>query len=281
MYDLLYPHLYAIKSIKKKGYNVKTFTVVADLPNEFGYEKRERGLKRIIKKYLGKKQLQYLNYIDYFGLLTEQMSKPLNITKNKYVVIEGFYTKNRYYTEAQDSKKKIILYSGAIYKIYGIEKLLHAFRSISNEDFELWFCGNGDYIQEILQCSYIDKRIKYFGYKNSEEIAIFQSQATVLINPRPNEDEYTKYSFPSKIIEYLSAARPVIAYKLDGIPEEYYNYIFTPSDDSVQALSDVIIKVCNMALEERRMIGKKGRDFIIARTSPDKQCKKIINLLMS
>ena len=38
------------------------------------------------------------------------------------------------------------------------------------------------------------------------------------VNPRQNNEEFTKYSFPSKTMEYLASGVPVVAYKLDGIP---------------------------------------------------------------
>ena len=37
----------------------------------------------------------------------------------------------------------------------------------------------------------------------SEKANEILQQADVLVNPRQNDDEYTKYSFPSKNIEYL------------------------------------------------------------------------------
>lgn len=48
---------------------------------------------------------------------------------------------------------------------------------------------------------------------------MISKNADVLVNPRQNDDEYTKYSFPSKNIEYLMTGNAVMAYMLDGIPE--------------------------------------------------------------
>jgi len=51
-------------------------------------------------------------------------------------------------------------------------------------------------------------------------------KADVLVNPRENNEEYTKYSFPSKNIEYLASGNPVVAYMLDGMGDCYREYIY-------------------------------------------------------
>lgn len=277
MYDFLRPYLNAISRIKRS--KLTTCSIIADLPNEFGYRKNIKGIKAYIIRQIGYKSLRQCKALDYYGLLTRQMSQPLNIPNEKFVVIEGFSDKNRYYTQLAQNDKNIIFYTGALYSVYGINILLDAFSEIRDDSYELWFCGTGDCSMEIKKRAATDHRIKYLGYKSQKEIAILQSNASVLINPRQNIGEYTKYSFPSKIIEYLSTARPIIAYKLDGIPDEYYEYIVTPSDNSVEAMRETIISTCNLPFTVKRDMGLRGREFIIKRTAPKKQFEKLFNLI--
>lgn len=279
MYDLLFPYLLALRGIKKKYPEIITCSVVADLPNEYGYEKNDRGIVRFLRNLMGKIQLQEIKKMNCYGLLTEQMRYPLNIGENDYVVIEGIADQDEEYIELKDDKKKIILYTGALNSVYGLDVLLDAFMGIDDENYELWLCGAGNYKSEILNKSAIDSRIKYFGYLTKKEIAELQSKATVLINPRQNIGEYTKYSFPSKIMEYLATGRPVLAYHLDGIPSEYYKYIICPDDNSIEKLREAIIKVCNMPIKDRHELGQAGRKFVLEQKNPTIQCKKLIDLL--
>ena len=69
-----------------------------------------------------------------------------------------------------------------------------------------------------------NEKIKYFGVIDFESILLRQKNTDLLINPRPSIDEYTKYSFPSKIMEYMASGTPVLTTKLSGIPMEYYDY---------------------------------------------------------
>ncbi len=278
-YDLLRPYLIAQSSLNNK--ETVTSSIVADLPNQFGYPKNLKGLHAKLNEMEGRESLEMIKNLNCYGLLTRQMSDALNIPSNKFIVIEGFSNPKRFFNqiEANNDTSKIILYTGALHALYGIDKLVQAFVQIKGEEYQLWLCGSGDYVKEIKQIAEQDDRIKYLGYKTQEEIAKLQSQATVLVNPRPNKGEYTKYSFPSKTIEYLSTARPLIAYKLDGIGDDYYQHIMTPADLSVESLRDKIIEVCEMPSEERQRIGNNGRNFIIERTAAKSQCMALLDLV--
>ena len=86
-----------------------------------------------------------------------------------------------------------------------------------------------------------DGRIQYKGFLPKGEIAALQTQCDVLINPRTDEGEYTKYSFPSKTMEYLLSGSKVVMYRLSGIGEEYYRYIRTIDAPGPEAMARALI----------------------------------------
>ena len=106
-----------------------------------------------------------------------------------------------------------------------------------------------------------------------------QREATVLVNPRTSEGEFTKYSFPSKTMEYLASGTPCIMNKLKGIPQEYFKFIFFPENESVFELSQIIIEICKKEQSELNKIGELAKRFIFENKTPDKQCEKIYNML--
>src|SRR5690606_28854588 len=99
---------------------------------------------------------------------------------------------------------KTILYTGTLAKRYGIVHLLEAFALIKDQDYRLWICGDGDARDEVNEKVRMDPRITYFSQISRERVLKFQKKATVLVNPRKSEGEFTKYSFPSKTMEYLA-----------------------------------------------------------------------------
>lgn len=277
MYDLLTPYLKALSRIKSN--KLTKCSIVADLPNEFGYQKGDKGIKAKVKQHIGRRSLKQLSKLDRYGLLTRQMSEVLMIPKDKFVVIEGFSNASRTFSEMEKKDKIIILYSGVVSKTYQLDVLVNAFKMIDSKDMELWICGSGNYVRKLKEEIGMDKRIKYWGSLPTEEVARLQSESSILINPRQNKGEYTKYSFPSKIIEYLSAARPVIAYKLDGIPDEYYEFIISPQNDTPEELCNTILSVTRMPFEKRKKLGLEGRNFVINRTNPCDQITKLFSRL--
>ena len=120
--------------------------------------------------------------------------------------------------------------------------------------------------------------IRYYGYVDGNRVRQLQAEATVLINPRQNTDAFTKFSFPSKTMEYLASGKPVIGYKLDGIPAEYDPYIQYVADNSIEALQDKLLEICSLPECERHAIGQRSRAFILENKNPKAMCRRITAL---
>ena len=82
-------------------------------------------------------------------------------------------------------------------------------------------------------------------------------------------------------MEYLSSGVPVIAYKLDGIPDEYDEYLNYVEDNSVESLANKLIEFCEKSDEERAAIGKKGQAFVLENKNAVAQTKKIVEFIKS
>lgn len=247
LYSLNSTFLKAVKKVKKAKPTFKFIAVVADLPQFTSTDKNV--LRRIYKK----KNLDTINgllpLLDGYVLLTEHMAKKLKITQ-PYVVMEGIAKENPYRKlELPKFENKTIFYSGSLNKRYGIIHLLNAFSLIQGDEYRLLLCGMGDAEQEIMERAQNDHRIQFLGKLPHDEVLQYQCKATVLVNPRQNIEEYTKYSFPSKTLEYLASGTPVLCYKLDGIPAEYDRYLVYPTDNNVKTLAEAIINITKMSGE--------------------------------
>ena len=114
---------------------------------------------------------------------------------------------------------------------------------------------------------------------NREKILELQRLSTVLINPTPASEEFTKYFFPSKLIDYMSSGTPTITYKIKGIPEEYFDYCYICDHDGALALKKIIIEVCEKSINESKLMGERARDFILSNKNPKSQVLKIYKIL--
>lgn len=273
------PYQPFLKAVKKLDKSYKITLIVPDLPEYYDYE-RVGKIKQILRKINNHSIDKCMSRVDHFVLLTEKMKEPLKVGNRPYTVVEGICTSNQSVCICDKATdKKAILYAGTLNKQFGIDVLVDAFEQIPKEDYELWICGGGDYQDNIKELAKHDSRIKFFGFVTKEKVSQLQSQATVLVNPRQNIGEYTKYSFPSKTMEYLLSGVPVVAYKLDGIPDEYDPYLVYVQDNSPQSLALTLCDVCDDFDSRYKQMAKKAADFVIREKNPVTQAGKIIELM--
>ena len=240
-------------------------------------EEKVSFLKRIVSRIIGYCWKCY----DSFIFLTLKMNELLNKENKPYIVMEGIYN-NIDIKDKKNSKtsKKIIMYSGSLNSKYGIDKLIEAFNTIKNPNIQLHLYGHTNMKNYILKAVKEDKRISYFGAVSIEEIRKREKEAYILVNPRPTEDEYTKYSFPSKTLEYMATGNIFITTKLDGIPSEYDEYVNYFEDESIDGIAKDLVKLLDDK-NKNSLLKKasKAKEFILEKKNNIVQTKKISDFI--
>ncbi|MBR6896659.1 MAG: glycosyltransferase [Lachnospiraceae bacterium] len=279
-YDLHFGISLAVSRIVKKYPNLKTCLIMPDFPVAVLMASSQGNIK-FKDRIMARLKAGFISVYKSYVVLTEQMTDVIDGINKQYVVMEGIFNSHLPELPPKTNPKKVILYTGQLNPVYGLDNLIDAFIEIAKKytDYELWLCGSGPMVSRIKELMREYPQIRYLGYCNTDEVRKYQSQATILINPRQNTGEYTKYSFPSKTMEYLASGRPMIGYKLDGIPDEYDDYICYVEDNSVGALKDKIVEICSLTDSERQSIGQRGREFILQEKNPHKQCVAIVRML--
>ncbi|MEE0929161.1 MAG: glycosyltransferase [Acutalibacteraceae bacterium] len=263
--------------IKKKHPDVKVGIVCPDLPCEFGILPKNK-FKAAIRCHHGKKLFKYTKYCDFFAILTEAMKHPLKIGERKYTVIEGICNGTAP-ENLQKCNNKAILYTGTLNRQFGILTLLEAFSLIEDPEAQLWICGSGDSKEAVEAAAEKDCRIKFFGYVTKDRASELQQKAFMLINPRQNEGEYTKYSFPSKTMEYMLNGKPVLMYRLDGIPAEYDPYLNYIEGNSAEDIKNAICKIFDADADEIALKAQSAARFVAENKNSAVQAKKILDLI--
>ena len=209
------------------------------------------------------------------------MATELEIGEDKYVVIEGICDLNLadVNKKTKNNKKIRILYTGGLEEKYGIISLLNAIELLDNDNIELHICGSGTAEKYLSTKAAQNSNIILHGKVSNKQAIQLQINSDILINPRTNEGDYTKFSFPSKTIEYLVSGTPMIGYKLDGIPDEYDKYITYVNGSTIDDLAYTINKLVSMGDECRVKLGKEARNFIIKHKNPIVQMQRVESFL--
>ena len=139
--------------------------------------------------------------------------------------------------------------------------------------------GPGDYVEELQQIAAKDPRVFYGGMLMNSEIVEKEMEATLLINPRPTHEEFVKYSFPSKNMEYMASGTPVLTTKLPGMPKEYNPYVFIIEEENAEGVAKALKQVFSHSDEALYQKGLGARDFILTQKNNVVQAKKIIEML--
>ena len=277
IYAMTTPFAQLAGYIKRKYSSIKVIYIIPDLPMYMNVTKVQESsvyrTRKKIEEFLFHKSLKN---VDGYVLLTDGM-KEWFTTDINYTVVECMATIDNTIDVDDIKKKKQILYAGGIKREYGVIDLVSAFSQIDDPEWELVIYGDGTDMESVCEYAKKDVRIKIMGSAPNAVVMKHQREAALLINPRKNQ-EMAKYSFPSKTLEYMLSGTPMLGYELAGIPKEYYDNMFI-IQDSENGMEDALRKAMYLSEIERIKMGEKARSFVIKEKNPEKQCRKILELI--
>ncbi|MFL0493509.1 glycosyltransferase [Priestia megaterium] len=281
VYSMRTPVMAAACEIKKLIPNAKLYLIVTDLPQfmDLGQSKLKAFLKKIDFVQIKKMQQQF----DGFILYASKMSDFLKIPKEKWILMEGLYDETEMNSENSERsigkseyRKQAIMYSGKLDLQYGIGLLLEAFMNVKNPNLELWLTGGGNAEKYIKDCAIKDSRIKFYGFLPSrQDVLNKQQEASLLVNMRLPSEEASAYCFPSKLFEYMSTGVPVLSFRIEGIPSEYYKYLLAVEHETEESLIETIKIAFNMEEYSRNEIGEKAKKFILSEKNMHVQSSRV------
>lgn len=149
---------------------------------------------------------------------------------------------SRQYLAVRDpSKPFVIMYHGSLVERHGLDLAVRALEKISETvpQMELRVYGRItpflEQVMDSVQKSKISDAVRYMGPKNLEEIAEAIRQCDVGIIPN-RRSIFTELNTPTRIFEYLSQGKPVIAPRASGIldyfgPQELTLFELGDADD--------------------------------------------------
>ena len=261
-------------------YQLKAVAIIPDLlKNMYINHKSSFAVNALRNLYLHKSLALQSEY-DGYVYLTEAMREEVADGK-PYMVMEGILDASASSIQIETPKfdSRAIMYAGRIHEKFGVLNLVDAFEKIEDDSVELWLFGEGSAVEEIQNRAKNDKRIKYFGRVGREEVLSYEKRASILVNLRSTKDPFTKYSFPSKTIEYMASGTPLLTTKLMGIPSEYFDYSFSIEDNTVEEIKNALVDILQKSDEDLKNKGQEAQRFVIDNKNAKTQASRIIEFL--
>jgi len=180
------------------------------------YPKLESFLKSLIAKIydntFGRLTISFAEKV--VGISTEAslFVKKLG-AKNPKVIYNSVDT-NFFKRKKEAPKDKInIVFIGRLIEAKGVQDLIEAFKKIKGENLNLDIVGDGFFKSSLERMAKKDKRIKFLGEKNQEEIKEILEQSHILVNPSYSE------GLPTSVLEAGAMEVSVLATNVGGTGE--------------------------------------------------------------
>lgn len=252
---------------------VRRVGVVTDLPGMIP--------RRTIKQCMDSRQMKicmtYIRHCTHYIILTQQMNEIINPYHRPYLIMEGLVDTGMEGVQTEKkSPKRIVLYAGGLREEYGLKTLVEGFIKANVENSELWIYGSGFFADDLKVYEQNFNFIKFKGVRPNQEVVESEMIATLLINPRPTQEELTQYSFPSKNMEYMVSGTPLLTTNLPGMPNEYHDYVFLfDKGETVDGFAEVMKKVLTMSDEDLKKKGERARQWVLKNKNNNIQGERI------
>ena len=250
---------------------VKSVCVLTDLPDYQQIAKRG-SLYKLNKKLI--------DMADSYVYLTNQMNDSVNNKNKPYIIIEGLVdSEMSKFEHTKSINKRIVMYAGSLRVIYGIKNLCESFLKSTTGNEELHVYGDGEYAKDLNEIANNHDNVFFHGNCVNSEVVQCELNSTLLVNPRPSEGEYTKYSFPSKTLEYMVSGTPVLSSKLAGIPDEYDDYLYYFDDRDPDGLYKAMSNLFSQSDSVLQNKGDSARQFVLRNKNNIIQAEKLIKFI--
>lgn len=256
---------------------LRSVGILTDMP---GMMKQDKNGNSITLKIATKANKLYLASYDYYVFLTRQMNAQVNKHYRPYIIMEGLVDSSlKYHSPSCHAKSRQVLYAGGLFDEYGIGMFVKAFMKLENKDLSLHLFGDGPSVEWIKEQSDKDPRIQFHGVKSNEEVMEFERDSILLVNPRPTHEEFTKYSFPSKNMEFMVSGTPLLTTRLPGMPDEYYEYVYLFDRETTEDYARVMRTILSKSDVELREKGRSACEWILREKNNVYQAKRILEMI--
>ena len=240
------------------------------------------GLSALISRIAKKIHDVYVKNFNKYILLTEAMVNLVNPKNRPYMIMEALcdsYLANTEFKPCEKTQPRTVLYAGGLFEKYGLKMLVEGFIKANIENATLILYGSGSYVEELKDVCSTYANVEYRGVAPNEEVVAEELRASLLVNPRFTTEEFTKYSFPSKNMEFMASGTPLLTTKLPGMPNDYYPYVYLFEEETVNGYAEALTKALSRSELDLIEFGIKGREFVLNQKNNIYQGKRILSFI--
>jgi glycosyltransferase involved in cell wall biosynthesis len=199
------------------------------------------------------------------GAILNNLNFKNRILTDNYCVIRGFIDDNidvNLNLDTNHKDKKIVLFSGQIDKIRGIDIFLDICEKASKDEelkdkLEFWITGHGKekLVNKVKERVSQMSNVKYLGFLPYNKYKETLEKADILVNLQKPYVKFSTYCFPSKIIEFMNTGKIIISTKISDIEN-----IATDKIILIECNPNDVINVLRQILKNYKMFANYGNN---------------------
>jgi hypothetical protein len=243
---------------------IKNFDIILEIEEFYSTNAKPKILQKIYR-YLEMLIIKKTDYFIFSNRNTLNRIKSIKKTKTKIKYLISFgYSDDKIIKilTSENNPRPFILYSGRNDYHGGFDILLESLKYI---DIKLNLIITGKNFEGLNFEKYETKfvNIENKGFLKKKDYEILLRKANLCINPLRSKCDFARFSFPSKIIQYLRYGNIVVSSEIEAINQLgiLRKYVFTyPKDDPV-LLSTIIKKNYKKRILESNIIDDFNKFF--------------------
>lgn len=236
-----------------------TIGIIADVP----LSSQRRG-SSVLLRGEARRQVRLIKEFDSLVVLSECVAKDFGRPGQPWIVIEGGVNvdlKERTLPSSLAAHVRTVVFAGSLNEVSGIQLAIDAMRQLNDPALRLLIYGEGP-LRQAVEAAASSPQIQYLGQRPHEEVLVAEREADLLISPRLPDNYVTRYTFPSKILEYLTTGTPILANRLEGVSEDYNPYVNYASDCNAAEWGQAIVRIAVDESGSFRKRAEAGRTFV-------------------
>lgn len=258
---VIFYHSYYLLFLFKFIKIFKKYNLIIEVEESYkaAWGKSDSEINNEIKNLKGADAYIYVN--DLLPNFIEN-TKPYVVCYGNYEVKDSLSTKKR-------NNKKRIVYAGLISEedASDIYLALNAMKYL-DDSYSLSILGYGsDYALNKLKQYIVEKdlsnNVVYEGFLKGDDYINFLNNCDFAINPRFLSDNLSDYTFPSKVLAYLSVGLPVVSTPIRCIEESKVSDLISFSESADPLSFSNAIKKLNLNTNPVFTIESLDKEFIV------------------
>jgi len=258
---------------------IKDIQVIMDyedlVDSEYTPQKWARGLFGIIERHI-------VGQVKSFILASGNFQRLLPKKARSIVVRSGCYkAKNgEDQTSREPVDKDIILFSGKLDEIRGVDLLIEAANHIKSNNYQIVITSKGPLEEYVKEAARRNKNVIYTGFLSESEYKRVINRATILVNAQKTKYKFSRYCFPSKLYEYMATGKYVISTAVSDVKDGLQDKLFVLDKDDPECLAAMIDHILQNK-EKLSYLPRLAQKYVNDYENWGQQAKKIIEFIGS